>query len=160
MAVRGRKPKSALQVVREGNVDHRAARDPLVLPPSALVEPVWSDLLPGRTAAVVRARKVAAALWARLAPVLTRSVGLVNAQQETLVDFCITYARIAQGERALSLEGVVVQTDRGQVKNPWTAVLNQYRAHYRSLVGELGLSPSAVTRLTRPDVGDADDPFD
>ena len=125
---RGPKPKSALQVVREGNPGKRPLRDTGHRPVSA--------------------------------PTLARSVGLVGEQQETLVDFCVTWARIVQGERALSRDGVVVSTERGQGKNAWTTVLNQYRAHFRSLVGELGLSPSSASRLTRPGSDDDEDPFD
>lgn len=161
MAVRGPKPKSPLQLVREGNPGHQAAKDTaVVLPPSALVEPDWSVMFAGRSAEVVRARNVAASLWARVAPVLVRSVGLVNVQQEVLIEYCVTYARITQSERALGLNGVVTTTERGMSKSPWVTVLNQYRAHFRSLVAELGLSPSAAGRLTRPGVGDDDDPFD
>lgn len=160
MATVGRKPKPALQVVKEGNPGKRPVKDSVVLPPSAVREPNWVELLIGDDDEVLYARGVAADLWQRVAPTLTRSVGLVGAQQEALIDYCVTYARIVQGERALSREGVVVQTERGQVKNAWTTILNQYRPHFRSLVGELGLSPSAATRLTRPDGGDDDDPFD
>jgi len=160
VAAAGRKPKSALQVVKEGNPGKRPVKDAVVLPPSALREPEWSQLLQGDDPEVEYARGVACELWRRVAPTLSRSVGLVGEQQETLADYCVTYARIVQGERALSREGVVVRTERGQVKNAWTTVLNQYRPHFRSLVGELGLSPSAATRLTRPDGGDDDDPFD
>ena len=69
--------------------------------------------------------------------------------------------RIHQGERAVSRDGMVVAGAMGgQVKNPWTTVLNQYRSHLRSLVGELGLSPAAATRITRPEAATDDDPFD
>lgn len=156
----GKNIKPALAVVREGNPGKRPIRDSVQLPPSALVEPDWSALLVGSDEETEHARGVASGLWRKLAPTLARSVGLVGEQQETLVDYCVTYARIVQGERALSLDGVVVLTERGQVKNAWTTVLNQYRAHYRSLIGELGLSPSAATRLTRPESSDDDDPFD
>lgn len=157
----GRNIKPALAVVREGNPGKRPIRDSVVLPPSVLVEPDWGQLIPGRCAEECRARDVAARLWRRLAPVLARSVGLVGEQQESLVDYCVTWARIEQGERALSRQGVIVRTDKGQVKNPWTTVLNQYRAHLRSLVGELGLSPAAATRLPRRDSSDDEaDPFD
>jgi P27 family predicted phage terminase small subunit len=156
----GQNVKPTLAVIKEGNPGKRPIKDAVVLPPSALREPDWSELLQGDDVEVARARAVAAELWARVAPTLARSVGLVGEQQETLVDYCVTYARIVQGERALSREGVIVRTERGQVKNAWTTVLNQYRPHFRSLVGELGLSPSAATRLTRPAGGDDDDPFD
>lgn len=155
----GPKPRPALEVIREGNPGHRALQDSVVLPPSALREPTWTDVLPGDDEQD-QVRDDAGALWRKVAPTLARSIGLVGEQQETLVDYCITYARILQGERALSLEGVVVRTERGQVKNAWTTVLNQYRSHFRSLTGELGLSPSAASRLARPMADDDDDPFD
>jgi P27 family predicted phage terminase small subunit len=93
---------------------------------------------------------------------LSRSVGLVGEQQEVLVDYCVTVARIDQGERAVSREGVIVAGAMGgKVKNPWTTVLNQYRSNLRSLVGELGLSPASATRITRGrSRADEDDPFD
>jgi P27 family predicted phage terminase small subunit len=161
VSARGRKPKSALQVVREGNPGHRPIKDSVVLPPSALEEPAWAELFPGRSAEVMRARGTAASLWRKVAPTLARSAGLVGEQRETLVDYCVSWARIEQAERAVSRQGVVVETAKGNVRNPWTTVLNQYRAHFRSLVGELGLSPSAATRLRRPlDADGPDDPFD
>lgn len=161
MAVVGRKPKPRLQAVREGNPGKRALKDSVVLPPSALREPEWGELLPGSTVELRRARETAGALWRKVAPVLARSAGLVGEQQESLVDYCVTWARIEQGERALSRQGVVVSTERGQVKNAWTTVLNQYRAHLRSLIGELGLSPASAARLQPPGGGDGeDDPFD
>lgn len=167
MAVPGPKPKPALAVVREGNPGHRPVSEGATLPADLLVEPTWSELLPGRSRPQQRARSTAAALWARLAPVLSASVGLVGAQQEVLVEYCITYARIEQGERALSMQGVLVESSRGgDVKNPWATVLNQYRRHLRALIGELGLSPSAASRLSGAaidaytDADDDDDGFD
>ncbi len=65
-------------------------------------------------------------------------------------------------ERALARDGVVVgasRSDRGTVRNPWNTVLNQYRAHWRALAGELGLTPAS--RIDRPrDTDPDDDPFD
>lgn len=155
----GQNIKPTLAVIREGNPGKRPLRDSVVLPPSALCEPDWSALIIGSTAETKYARVVAAELWQRTAPTLSRSVGLVGEQQESLVDFCVTWARIVQGERALSREGVVVATERGMVKSPWCTVLNQYRAHFRSLAGELGLTPASASRLSRPQSDDDDDPF-
>ena len=134
--------------------------DSVVLPPSALREPDWSVLISGESDEEARVRSTAAEMWRRLAPTLFRSVGLVGEQQETLVDYCVTYARIEQGERALSVEGVVVRTAKGYVKNPWTTVLGQYRAHWRSLMGELGLSPASATRIPKRGDDGEGDPFE
>lgn len=46
MAVPGRKPKPALQVVREGNPGHRPVREGAKVPPSELVEPDWAEFFP------------------------------------------------------------------------------------------------------------------
>jgi P27 family predicted phage terminase small subunit len=157
---RGPAPRPALAVLREGNPGHRPVKETLVWPPSALREPDWDDLLPGPRAEQERVRATAAELWRRVAPALVGAAGLVGEQQEVLVDYCVVYSRIVQGERALSREGIVVITERGRVKNPWTTIVGQYRSHFRSLIGELGLSPSAATRSTRPPEDDEDDPFD
>lgn len=155
MAKPGPKPKPALAVVREGNPGKRTVIDSVVLPPSALREPDWAADLDEPVAAD------AAALWRQLAPTLARAVGLVGEQQVTLEEYCVTVARIRQGERAITREGMVIPGAMGGVvKNPWTTVLNQYRAHLRSLTGELGLSPASATRITRPESSDEDDPFD
>lgn len=156
----GHNAKPTFQVVREGNPGKRPVKDSAALPPTALREPDWPGLLVGDDDETAHARDVAAELWRRTAPTLARSVGLVGEQREVLTDYCVTWARIVQGERALSREGVVVRTERGMVKNAWTTILNQYRPHLRSLIGELGLSPSAASRISRPESSDDDDPFD
>lgn len=153
----GHNRRPTLQVIREGG----KPKEGIVLPPTALTPPDWAERLPGKSADMARARAEANTLWERCAPVLFRSVGLVNEQRESLVDYCVAWARIDQGERALSDEGVVIEGARGgSVRNPWTTVLNQYRSHFRSLAAELGLTPSAASRLTRPPIEDDDDPFD
>lgn len=157
----GRNRKPLFQVVREGNPGKRPVRDAVVLPPSGLVEPDWSELLPGGDAEVAGVRKEAAALWSRTAPTLARSVGLVHEQQEALVDYCVTWSRIRQGERALSAQGMVVAGRAGGVvRNPWTTVLNQYRSHARALAAELGLTPRAAVGLVRAPTDHEEDPFD
>ncbi|MFJ6137473.1 P27 family phage terminase small subunit [Kitasatospora sp. NPDC092286] len=96
-------------------------------------------------------------MWARVVPALVLSAGLVDSQREVAVDYCITAARIAEGERELSRTGLVVETERGNVKSPWVTILGQYRSHLRALVGELGLSPASATRITPPEHGGDDD---
>jgi P27 family predicted phage terminase small subunit len=159
MTVPGRKPKPYLQAVREGNPGKRKLEPGAVLT-GQLAEPDWATILPGPRE-MARARRIARELWRRLAPVLARSAGLSGEMAEVLAEYCVCVARIDQGERALSHQGVIVAGLMGSVvKNPWTTVLHQYRAHMRSLIGELGLSPSAASRITAPGGDDDDDdPF-
>lgn len=151
----GQNRKPTLAVVREGNPGKRPIRDSVVLPPSALVEPDWSDFLDEAEAA--RAKS----LWVKLAPTLAVSAGLVGEQQESLVDYCVTWARIVENEKALTREGMLIPgAQGGRVKNPRTTILNQYRGNLRSLMAKLGLSPSDAAGISRPESSDEDDPFD
>ncbi|MBA9050777.1 MULTISPECIES: P27 family phage terminase small subunit [Streptomyces] len=159
MAVAGRKPKPHLAAVREGTFRPDRQTEGAKFSPVDPVEPDWLELLPGDEDADTRAK--AAAVWANTVPALVISAGLADAQRETAIEYCLTVARLWQGERALSTQGMVVQTERGYVKNPWVTVVNQYRSHFRSLTSELGLSPSSAARVTPPsDGGDDDDVFD
>lgn len=151
----GHNRKPALAVVREGNPGKRPIKDTVVLPPTALLEPDWADALDEAGA------KVAGDLWAKLAPTLAISVGLVGAQQEALVDYCITWARIMENEKALTKQGMLIAgAQGGLVKNPRTTILNQYRSNLRSLMAKLGLTPADAAGIARPESSDEDDPFD
>lgn len=153
MAAPGRKPKPHLAAVREGTFRPDKQTEGARFAPVDPVEPDWADLLPGESDVQAKAAEV----WARTVPALIVSAGLTNAQRETAVEYCIAAARIHQGERALSRDGMVVETERGLVKHPWTTILNAYRAHFRSLTGELGLSPSSAARISPPTGADEDD---
>ena len=161
MSTRGAKPKPHLQAVREGTYREDRQSPGVRFAPADPVEPDWAEHLPGEGEEADRVREHAAHAWARVVPMLVVAAGLTNTQRDTALEYCITWARLVQAERHLSVEGLVVGTERGNVKNPWTTIAHQYRAHFRSLVGELGLSPAAATRLTPPEGGDdGDDVFD
>ncbi|MFF0746581.1 phage terminase small subunit P27 family [Streptomyces sp. NPDC004111] len=157
MAVPGRKPKPYIAAVREGTFRPDRNKEGVRFPPVDPVEPRWADILPGPDPEVLRARKTAAELWGRLVPVLTYSAGLVDTQRETVTDYCVTWAWITMGNRALAREGVVIDGDRGKVRNPWCTVLSQQRQHFRSLTGELGLTPASAQRIAAPQPDDDDD---
>ncbi|MFI9610364.1 P27 family phage terminase small subunit [Streptomyces sp. NPDC052023] len=156
MAVPGRKPKPYIKAVREGTFRPDRQTEGVRFPPVDPVEPKWADLLPGADTEVVRARKTAAELWGRIVPVLRYTVGLTDTQRETVTDLCVTWAWIVMGNRAMAREGVVIQGAHGKVRNPWTTVLSQQRQHFRSLVGELGLTPASAQRIAAPEPDDED----
>jgi len=166
MAVSGAKPKPHLAAVREGTFREDRNAPGARFAPVEPVEPDWLEIFPsparGKMAKdATELRTKAHEVWARVVPSLVVSAGLVDAQRETITDYCITAARMWHGERTLTREGMTVATERGIVKHPMTTILNAYRAHFRSLTGELGLSPSAAARISPPENGDAeDDVFD
>jgi P27 family predicted phage terminase small subunit len=162
MSVSGAKPKPHLQAVREGTFRADRQTEGARFAPVDPVEPDWAEVFPSASRGALakeakELRDYAATLWARIVPALVVSTGLTETQRETVTDYVVTATRIWQGERALTRQGMVVQTERGMVKNPWTSVLNAYRSHFRSLTGELGLSPSSASRIAAPDTGDDDD---
>jgi P27 family predicted phage terminase small subunit len=166
MGVPGPAPKPYLQVVREGNPSGKPLEPGVVLPPSDLEEPDWLETFPSgrdKEAQAVnrRAREVARKEWRRVVPVLKHSSGLADVDMQVARDYCICVARIDQCERELSTNGLMQLGQRGWQKNGATTIVGQYRTQLRSYIGELGLSPSARTRLTpREAESDDADPFD
>ncbi|MBZ9638012.1 P27 family phage terminase small subunit [Streptomyces sp. PSKA30] len=157
MAVAGRKPKPYIQAVREGTFRADRHKQGVRFAPSEAVEPDWEDVLPGDDEDAVYARETAAELWGRLVPALTFSAGLVDVQREPVIDLCVTWATIKMGVRILNREGHVVQGAHGKVRHPWNTIVAQHRQHYRSLIGEFGLTPASATRITAPEPDDEDD---
>lgn len=157
--------KPYLEVVREGNPGHRPADPGLLLPLAELEEPDWSETFPvvkGEGAAEnERLRAVATREWSRVVPVLKHTAGLAAVDAAALHEYCVIVARIDQCERALSRDGLLMQTERGWTKHGAATIVSQYRAHYKVLLREFGLSPSARRSLTPVDSGgDGEDPFD
>lgn len=155
MAFRGAKPKPHMQAVREGTFRPDRNSEGARFTPLDPIEPDWSELLPGDSSEDVRGK--AADVWARTIPALVVSAGLTDPQRETAIEYCVTVARLWQAERELSRTGLVVETERGNVKSPWVTIAHQYRSHFRSLVGELGLSPASATRITPPEFSGGED---
>ena len=158
--------KPVLQVVREGNPAKRPVPESVVLPPTELDEPDWTDTFPvvrdkDRQAANRRAREVARKEWRRVVPVLRHAVGLAAVDANLLHDYCVCVARIDQCERELSTNGLLQLGERGWQKNGATTIVSQYRAQLKVYIRELGLSPSARTGMAPPKGDDdGDDPFD
>lgn len=165
----GNRPKPALMVVRDGNPGHKAQSklESVAVPPAELPEPDWLEVWPAvrgdteQQAVNKRARLVAREEWRRVVPVLQVAAGLGAIDAQILRDYCICVARIDEGERDISRRGALVEGERGWQKNGWTTIVGQYRTQLKAYIGELGLSPSARTRLTPPKGANDDggDPF-
>ncbi|WP_146070936.1 P27 family phage terminase small subunit [Arthrobacter sp. B1805] len=146
--------------MREGNPGGRPLDPGVVFPPVAPVEPDWQERFPGSSDGESRLRARCAELWTMLGETLHRSVGLTLQQQHVLEEFVTCVARIEQCERQLSIDGLIINGQRGPVRNPIGTFLNQYRAQLRGLTAELGLSPATAARLTVRPSEDEDDVFD
>lgn len=144
--------------MREGNPDHRTAAEldrGLKVRPAAPPEPDWRDWFPvvqkGEAKTVnERARKDARSEWRRVVPILDAQGVLSTLDDHVLTDYCVTRVRLWQCERDISLNGLRLAGDRGQVRNPNVVSAKQYRDQLRYLAGQLGLSPVERDYLQPP----------
>ena len=159
------RPKSHLAVVREGNPGHQKTRDPVIVPDAELPEPEWLETWPAtrdkaQQRVNARCREVARREWRRVVPVLKVAAGLGAVDATTLHDYCVCVATLDQCNRDIATRGMLIEGERGWQKNGSTTVAAQMRTQLARYIGELGLSPSARTRLTPPKGAEDDgDPF-
>jgi len=136
----GRKPKPAALRILQGNPGKRAIRDAVQLPVDVIAAP---DFL----------GDYARAEWERLEPVL-RGVGIVTvADAMALAAYCGAYGDMRDAEKALSelprgericVEGV----DGRTMRQPLARARDESRRDMIRFAGELGITPSARSRVT------------
>src|SRR5687767_14415903 len=85
--------------------------------------------------------------WQRVTALL-RSRGMLDeADRAALVDYVTCWARLVECERDIATRGVLVDGERGKIKNPSCQLARQYRADLMKWSKEFGLTPSSRTRL-------------
>ncbi|RLL68174.1 P27 family phage terminase small subunit [Streptomyces sp. Z26] len=147
--------KPHLQSVREGTFRPDRQSEGVRFAPVSPVEPDWGSLLPGRNKAAETMRTEAAETWARIVPSLVASAGLTDPQSFTAVEFVVTAVQLREISRQISEDGFTVPGARGEskVRHPLLSSVPQARMALIRLAGELGLTPSAATKLVAPDNG-------
>jgi P27 family predicted phage terminase small subunit len=136
--MRGRKP-------RPGAMGRSRAGEAEPIPPKAL--PRCPDHL----------SKVARKEWRRLATPLYRMGVLSVTDRAALAAYCQAWARWVEAEEHLAKGPSLIKTPSGYVQqSPWLTVANKQLEIMGRFMAELGLSPSARTRLRLPESG-ADD---
>lgn len=92
--------------------------------------------------------------WRRLATPLHEAGLLTLADRAALAAYCAAYARWVEAEEHLSKGPPLIKTPSGYVQqSPWLTVANKQLEIMGRFMAELGLSPSARTRLRLPDGG-------
>ena len=91
------------------------------------------------------------AIWDRVAPELSKIGRLKKIYIDVVAEYCIVLARMAETRKTLDKKEWIHETEGRhgkQIKSrPEVAQLNDDWRKFRSLVGELGLSPSAEKSL-------------
>ena len=99
---------------------------------------------------------VAAAEWARVAPIL-RMCGLVSeAERSSLLALCTEWSRYQEAHAKVRSLGMIVQKGPAKIPivNPYLMVANHAMALCLKLWSELGLTPSSRSRLAAIPAGD------
>ena len=123
-----------------GNPGKRAlpTREP-IMPPAEPTEP------PGELS-----DRVARQEWLRLEPLLRQSKTLTAADHASLVALCQQWARYLEANERVTSAGMVISTPSGYpVPNPYISIASKALALCIKLWSELGLTPSARSRVTK-----------
>jgi P27 family predicted phage terminase small subunit len=138
--------------VLEGNPGKRALNKQEPRPPTPAAD---FDVPPPEVAA----HPLAAAEWARLAPLLRRSRQVTEADRSSLIALCLEWGRYLDATTRVQTTGMVVQTPSGfPLPNPYLTIARQSLAACARLWPELGLTPSSRSRVHVPAEPEAD-PF-
>lgn len=101
-------------------------------------------------------------MWDQVVPELQRLKLLKPIDQAALAALCLTWERLCEAQRIVDKDGMVIEGERGPVKNPAVLILEAASKELRAWSSEFGLTPSAEGRLglSVPDGdGDDDNPF-
>jgi P27 family predicted phage terminase small subunit len=146
MAVRGQKPKPAVQKKLEGNPGKRKIDDLLEFEPcKSMAPPAFLDA-------------IAKSEWRRVAKYLI-SKGVLTAPDRTaLVLYCSCWSQLVESTKIIHKEGLIVSV-RGETKaHPAARMRFNAITQLRQLCIEFGMTPSARGRIQIPgDVKDDDD---
>jgi P27 family predicted phage terminase small subunit len=86
--------------------------------------------------------------WDRVLPILLDMRVLSPGDMATLATYAVAYGRWAAAERELSENGVVVKSPNGYpIQNPFLSVANTAIQQMERACVQLGLTPSARTRV-------------
>lgn len=99
-------------------------------------------------------------LWRDLAPPLERLGLLTETDGTAFGDLCLCLARLRQAEEVVTERGLLVEGERGMVKNPACQLAREYRASAQKWAGRFGLTPADRGSLDLPPKDDEDDDLD
>ncbi|MDX3056670.1 P27 family phage terminase small subunit [Streptomyces sp. NE06-03E] len=117
-----------------------------------MIEPDWVTEFGASATTAADASDV----WARM----TTDIALTDSQRDAGAAYCLAVARVAEAERLISRDGLVIVGVNGQlVKHPATALVTAYSASVRALQNALGLNPYAAAR-NRTMAKAGTDPYD
>lgn len=154
--MRGRKPKPTARRRLEGNPGRR----PLNLDEPQLAQP---DALADAPPPELAGNDVASAEWARLMPLLRRARAITDGDRGSLLALCQQWAVYLKATSKIGNVMIVRSPSGYPMPNPYIGIANKSLGNCVKLWVELGLTPSARSRVKTSDGVGAplapDDPF-
>ncbi len=134
--MRGRKPTPTRLKLIGGNPGKRPVNGREPVPPS------------GRPTCPAHLSATAKTEWRRLAVSLNQIGLLTQIDRAVLAAYCQAYGRWVEAERKLATTPPLLKTPAGYVQvSPWITISNKQVELMTRLMAELGLTPSARSRL-------------
>ena len=134
--MRGRKPKPTALKELQGNPGKRPFTGHEPKPPASL------PTCPSHLCAPAKAE------WKRLAKSLHNIGVLTQVDRAALAAYCQAYGRWVEAEKHLAETPTLLKTPAGYVQaSPWLTIANKQLELMHKFMAELGLTPSARTRL-------------
>jgi P27 family predicted phage terminase small subunit len=87
--------------------------------------------------------QAAQAEWERLTGLLRERGALDAIDQAALNDYLVCWQRLTEAEADIETRGLLVEGERGPVKNPACQLARQYRAALTAWSKEFGLTPAS-----------------
>ncbi|HHY92912.1 MAG TPA: phage terminase small subunit P27 family, partial [Firmicutes bacterium] len=95
--------------------------------------------------------------WKALAPKLEKLGLLTEVDGQAFADYCLCLARLEEAEKDIEERGLLVEGDRGKVKNPAAQLAREYRAALQKWAARFGLDPQSRAGLDIPKADDEDE---
>ena len=88
--------------------------------------------------------------WNRIGKRLVAEKRMAHVYKAVFAAYCSAWGRWVKAERELEKNGEVVMTpNQFPVQSPWLAISNKAQQQMMNAVGELGLSPSSQSRVSK-----------
>jgi P27 family predicted phage terminase small subunit len=149
MGKRGPIPKSNEQEILEGNPSKRPLRGETPKPEHGIPTcPSWLS-------------PMAKQEWKRITPELAQLGLLTRLDRNILAGYCNAYALWRQTQEALSKQGSVYLTAKGQLlPRPELEVIKTAAEMMKAFASELGLTPTSRARMNLPKANEEIDPME
>ena len=131
----GRPPKSTAVKIAEGNPGKRRLNTN---------EPTPERGIPPKPTAL---GAVASKEWDRITPMLFELGLLTAVDGAALAAYCANFQRWHEAETLIKASGLVIEAERGPVRNPAVGIANESMAQMHKFLVEFGLTPASRIRL-------------